>query len=146
MNRTGFEALRDMPDKAISDDIAFVRRRALQPVLEVDGIVIANREAVYLRMNLRFNPETGSKTVNVYVPGQGPICRLDVDGPRHADAGRSHKHALQSERCPNRNLPDDVVSCQDLSGKTMREVFDEFCRIASIRFSGAFHDPEETVA
>lgn len=143
MNRTEFEALRDMLDKLIRQDIRFAKRSALRPALEVDGIQIENAHGVELRMNISFNPESGSKTVNVYVRGTGPICRLDVDGTRHKDAGRNHKHSLQSERCPDRNLPDGVVSCEDLAGKTMQEVFAEFCRMASIRFEGTFHAPEE---
>ena len=81
------------------------------------------------------------QTVNVYVPGIGPICRLDVDGTRHGGAGRSHKHALATERCPDRNLPGNVVSRVDLSGRSIREVFDELCRLGSIHFEGAFHGP-----
>jgi hypothetical protein len=84
------------------------------------------------------------RTVNVYALGTGPICRLDVDGTRHGEAGRSHKHALQTERCPDRNLPDGVVARADLAGRMMREVFDELCRIADISFSGALQDPGES--
>ncbi len=145
MIRTEFESLRDMPNKIIRQDIRFVRRNALRPALEDDGIEIANTHGSDLRMNLCFNPETDSKTVNVYIKGIGAICRLDVDGTKHGDAGRSHKHALQNERCPDRNLPDDVICRDDLSGKSMREVFDEFCTIASISFDGTFYEPEETV-
>ena len=142
MNRTEFEALRDLPNKRIQQEIRFARRGALKPAIEADNIVIENAHGVDLRMNLHFNPETGSKTVNVYVPGTGPICRLDVDGAKHGDAGRSHKHALVTERCPDRNLPDNVTARGDLSGKSMRIVFDEFCRIGTISFDGDFGDPE----
>lgn len=146
MNRTEFEALRDIPGKRIRQDIRFGKRSALRPALEVDGIEIENESGVELLMNLSFNPETGSKTVNVYVRGKGPICRLDVDGVKHGPAGRSHKHALQTERCPDRNLPDGAISRSDLEGKTMKEVFEEFCRLASIQFQGTFQSPEEVTA
>ncbi len=138
MNRTEFEALRDLPGKAIRRDIRCVQSRFLAPVLEADKIVIENSAGIELRMNLSFNPITGKKTVNVYVPGQGPICRLDVDGPKHGDAGRCHKHSLQNERCPERNLPDGALAYPNLSGANMRTVFDEFCRIAGIDFLGTF--------
>ena len=143
MTRTEFEALRDLPEKRILQEIRFAKRAALRPALEADNITIENANGIDLRMNLHFNPETGSKTVNVYVPGTGPICRLDVDGTKHGDAGRSHKHALVTERCPDRNLPDEVKPRGDLSGESMRVVFDEFCRIGTIRFDGEFGNPEE---
>lgn len=142
MNLTEFEALRDLPNKRIDQEVRFVKRAALKPALEADNITIKNAHGIDLRMNLHYNPETGSKTVNVYIPGTGPICRLDVDGTNHGDAGRSHKHALRNERCSDRNLPDDVTSRSDLSGQSMRAVFEEFCRIGSIVFEGEFGDPE----
>lgn len=142
MNRTEFEALRDLTGKRITQDIRFARRAALRPAVEVADILIENESGVDLRMNMHFNPETGSKTVNVYVPGTGPICRLDVDGTRHGDAGRSHKHALQTERCPDRNLPDGVAKRDELSGKSIKEVFDAFCDLAAIEFSGSFDSPD----
>lgn len=58
----------------------------------------------------------------------------------------AHKHALLTERCPDRNLPDGVIARDELAGKTMQEVFAEFCRSASIRFEGSFHAPEEVPA
>lgn len=143
MNRTEFEALRDLPNKRIRQDVRWARRTALRPLLEADGIEIENTQNIELRMNLSFNPENGSKTVNVYVRGVGPICRLDVDGTRHGDAGRSHKHSLREERCPDRNLPADVIPRHELSGQSMRGVFEEFCRLASIEHEGTFQDPEQ---
>jgi hypothetical protein len=143
MNRADFEALRDMPGKIIEQDIRFSRRKALTPVMIADEVVVENAYGTELRLSLHFNTETGSKTINAYIQGAGPICRLDVDGTRHKDKGRSHKHALQSERCPDRNLPDDVTAREDLSGKGMTEIFEEFCRIASIDFRGVFIPPQE---
>lgn len=141
MNRTEFEALRDLPGKAILGDIRCVQSRFLAPVLEADKILIENSAGIELIMNLSFNPQTGKKTVNVYVPGVGPICRLDVDGPNHRDAGRSHKHSLQTDRCPERNLPDGVLAYPSLSGRSIKDVFDELCRISGIAFHGTFASP-----
>lgn len=143
MNRAEFEVLRDIPEKVISGDIRFARRSATAPALIADGIVIDNAQGVVLKLNIAFNPETGSKTFNVHIPGLGPICRLDVDGTAHGDAGRSHKHSLKSERCPDRNLPDGVVPREDLSGRTLSQVFAEFCRIANIIHTGTFTVPPE---
>lgn len=138
VNRTQFEAVRDVPGKVIRADIRFSRRQALT----VEGIVITNDAAVDLRLNITFNPEVGSKTFNVHVPGVGPICRLDVDGPAHRPAGRSHKHSLRTERCPDRNLPDGVVDKPELSGQSVRELFDFFCELAQIRHEGTFEAPD----
>lgn len=93
-------------------------------------------------LSMRYNEIVGSKTINVYVPGIGPICRLDVDGNAHRPAGRSHKHSLQAERCPDRNLP-DALDRSDLAGSSLREVFSEFCRMACISHHGQLETPDE---
>ncbi len=142
MDRTTFEALRDMDGKTISSDIRFARRQALAPALLAEGIRIDNTHGVDLVLSITYNPVVGSKTFNVHVPGLGSICRLDVDGPPHRPAGRSHKHSLQGERCPDGNLPDGVIDRPDLAGKSVRDVFDEFCRIAGITHTGQFETPD----
>lgn len=143
MDRKTFEALRDLPGKTITGDIRFVRRAALTPVLVAEGIRIDNAAGVELMLTVSYNERVGAKTINVHVPGLGPICRLDVDGPAHRPAGRSHKHSLHDERCPERNLPDGVVDRPDLAGSTIRQVFDEFCRIADIVHVGQLDTPDE---
>ena len=42
MDRTTFEALRDMPEEVISGDVRFARRQALAPLLVAEGIRIEN--------------------------------------------------------------------------------------------------------
>ena len=143
VNRTEFEAIRDVSGKAIHGDIKFSRRQATAPAVIADNIVIDNAGGLELRLNITFNPETGSKTFNVHVPGVGPICRLDVDGTVHRPAGRSHKHAVQSDRCPDRNLPDDVADRPELSGRPMRALFEVFCKMAQITHGGTFEAPDE---
>jgi hypothetical protein len=132
--------LRDYPDKVIRGDIRFTRREQLRPAISAENLVIENGAGAELRMQITFNPESDSKGINVWAVGVGPICRLDVDGQVHRDAGRSHKHSLQTERCPASNLP-TAVARADLAGKTLREVFQEFCTIANIRHEGQFVDP-----
>lgn len=146
VNRTEFEAIRDLKDKVIRADIRFMRRNNLAPALIAEGISIENTSGVELRLNITCNPEVGSKTFNVHVPGVGPICRLDVDGPAHHPAGRSHKHSVQSDRCAERNLPDGVIDLPDLSGKTLAELFAVFCQMAEISHEGTFEVPAEEVA
>lgn len=142
MNRNEFELLRDLPGKVIRGDIKFSRKQALAPLLVAEDLVIENAQGVELRLAVHANPATGAKTVNVHVPGIGAICRLDVDGTAHGAAGRSHKHSLQTDRCPDRNLPDGVVARPELAGQPPRAVFGEFCQMAHITHDGTFHDPD----
>lgn len=144
MNRTEFEYLRDLPDKVIGADLRLTQRKETSPAWVADGIVIENVAEVQLRLNITYNPETGSKTFNVHVPGVGPICRLDVDGTSHKDQGRTHKHSLKTERCPARNLP-WAVAMPALAGLPLLEVFRSFCEMANIRHEGSFEDPSEEI-
>ncbi|NOY91025.1 MAG: hypothetical protein GXP55_07405 [Deltaproteobacteria bacterium] len=141
MVRTDFETLRDLPGKVIKGDIKLSRRQATAPALVAEGIVIDNAGGVELKLNITFNPEVGSKTFNVRAVGVGPVCRLDVDGPAHRPAGRSHKHSVQSDRCPDRNLPDGVIDRPDLAGRSLNEVFSVFCEMAQIDHQGTFMAP-----
>jgi hypothetical protein len=141
VDRTVFEALRNLKGKRIDQDISFTQRRPIAPLLTADDLPIVNADGVDLRLSITHNPEVGSTTFNVHIPGTGPICRLDVDGPPHRPCGRSHKHSLQSERCPDRNLPDAVVDRPDLSGRSVSDLFQEFCKMASITHAGNFTPP-----
>lgn len=143
MNRTQFEALRNLPDKIIRGDIRFVQRKATAPEVVAENLIIENAAKTDLRLSIRYNPQVGSKTFNVFMPGTGPICRLDVDGPAHRPAGRSHKHSLQGERCADRNLPDGVIDRADLSGKSLRALFVVFCELGQISHDGQFIAPDE---
>lgn len=141
MDRAAFETVRDIPGKVIRVDIRLAARRQTQPALVAENIVIENDSGVALRLNISYNPEVGSKTFNVTAAGVGPICRLDVDGPAHRPAGRSHKHSLQTDRCPERNLPDNVGDRADLAGKTVTDLFAIFCQTADIAHLGTFFPP-----
>jgi len=142
MERTEFEALRDLPGKEIKQAVRFRRTAPLRPNVVADEIEIVNSAGTELRLTVHYNPERGSKTFNVHVPGVGPICRLDVDGPAHRPAGGSHKHSCQGPADPN--LRDGVVDRPDLSGKTLTELFTTFCQMAKIDFTGSIEElPEE---
>ncbi|MBC7544918.1 MAG: hypothetical protein H7338_19515 [Candidatus Sericytochromatia bacterium] len=143
MNRTEFEALRDLPGKVIRGDIRFTSRRATAPLLVAENLRIDNDRGVDVRLDIHYNPEIGSKTFNVTLSGTGPVCRLDIDGPPHRPAGRCHKHSLQTERCPDRNLRDGVIDRQDLAGGTVRSLFTEFCAMSSIQHEGELDAPDE---
>ena len=141
MDRATFDLVRDIPGKVIKGDIRLAARRQTQPALVAENIQIENSSGVVLRLNITYNPEVGSKTFNVSAAGIGPICRLDVDGPAHRPAGRSHKHSLQTDRCPERNLPDNVDDRADLAGKSVTELFAIFCQMADITHEGTFSPP-----
>ncbi|MGE3850565.1 MAG: hypothetical protein AB7K09_02385 [Planctomycetota bacterium] len=145
MNRTEFEALRDLPNKHVrADDIRFLRSEQHRPFFRAEGIVIENDMDVDARMTLTFNPETDSFTINVHVKeAGGAICRLDVNSTPHRPAGRTHKHSLQTERCPQRNIPDGVVDRPDLQALAPEEAFAEFCSMANITVVGEFRIPAE---
>jgi hypothetical protein len=144
MNRSEFEALRNLSDKVIRGDIVFSAGRKTAPLLIAEDIHIENSHGVDARLTIQYNPEVGSITFNVHVVGVGPICRLDVRGKPHRPAGRSHKHALKTERCPDRNLPDDVLDRPELLEKTTKELFEEFCALGHINHTdGAFRAPDE---
>lgn len=142
MDRTEFEALRDLPTKEIASDIKFARLNAISPWHYAENVRVANSAGVDLRMTIGYNEAVGSIKINVHVPGTGPICRLCVDNRPHPPAGKSHKHALQSSQCPEHNLRDGVVDRPDLGGKSVREVFALFCRIAGIRHQGQLQAPD----
>ncbi len=142
IERNEFESLRDILGKKIQQDIQFSNKRQTSPYLVAEDIFIENSQELDLRMSILYNPIIGSKTINVHVSGLGPICRLDVDGPAHRPFGRSHKHSLQNERCPDRNLPDGVMDRPDLLGKSLKDVFETFCRMAHIQHEGIFFSPD----
>jgi hypothetical protein len=141
MDRTEFEALRDLPGKKITQDLRFRRVAAVRPNVVAEDLVIQNSAGTELRLTVHYNPERGSKTFNVHVPGGSPICRLDVDGPPHRPAGESHKHSCQGPLDPN--LRDGVIDRPDLSGKPLEELFATFCQMAQIEFTGAIELPSE---
>jgi hypothetical protein len=140
VDRKDFEALRGMPGKVIRGDIRLVQRRQTHPAM-IAEVAIENSSHTALKLNISYNPEVGSKTFNVTAIGIGPICRLDVDGPAHRPAGRSHKHSLQTDRCPDRSLPDGVIDRPDLAGKTVVDLFAIFCQMADITHEGTFYLP-----
>lgn len=143
MERPEFEHLRDLPGKSISGAVKFKKSKNTSPAVRAEDIVIENSAGLELMLDVMWNPKRGSKTFNVTAVGAGPICRLDVDGPPHRPAGQSHKHSLKTPACPDENLPLDVKDMPHYSGKSVRDLFDEFCGMANISFTGTFEAPDE---
>ena len=141
MDRAEFEALRDLPDKVIEEDIRFSRKKNLSPLHTAEDIRIKNGLGYDLRLTVKVNPETGSRNFNVHISGLGPICRLDVDDQAHRPAGRSHKHSLMESSCPDSNLP-YVEDRSGESGRPLEVLFRRFCDLANIEHRGQFFPPE----
>ena len=140
MNRDEFERLRDLPDKRIVGDINLQRTKNTAPLLSC-VVPIENSAGVNALVRIELNEQTDSKTLNVWIPDTGPICRLDVDARDHKEIGRSHKHSLKLPDCPHPsiNLSRDIQSRADLAGMTIQEVFTDFCHKARITHEGSFN-------
>lgn len=142
MTRTEYEAFHGEAGKVIPDDIAFAPRKQHGSILMAGPIKIHSKLVPDARLEIHFNRHTLAKIFCICseVAG-GPICRLCVDGLSHHPCGRSHKHRLNAPRCPKDNLKVIVEDRPDLSGKSMRDLFAEFCSITSITHTGSFIPP-----
>ncbi|HEU0177354.1 MAG TPA: hypothetical protein VFV58_24075 [Blastocatellia bacterium] len=138
MNRREFEELRDMPDKEIIVDIAFVRKNAT--TLVFTDIKVKNSLGMELIVDGTFKPDIPAVKYNFTVQGIGPICRLEMNSTMHKDAGRTHKHDLQEESCPRKNLP-FAVARPDIEELTPKQIWEVLCRQANIKHVGKFIDP-----
>lgn len=144
MTRQEFEALRDHPDKTITEDIRFKGVTKTAGTVEFRDIEITSAAHPHLPLVLNgsYTPRLSKVKFNVMIKGLGPICRVDVNGVVHGAAGRTHKHSLVLPTDPlaQNNLP-HADARPDLVGKSPREVFEDFCERASIEFTGHFYDP-----
>jgi hypothetical protein len=142
MNRAEFERLRAIPEKAIHVDIVFKVEKATSPVLSFDKVIVENEMGLDLILSGHYNPLIPSFTYNFVVRGEGPICRVDVNGTIHGKAGRTHKHELMTENCSRRNLP-TAFARSDFANRNPREVWEALCAEAHIFHAGDFNDPED---
>jgi hypothetical protein len=136
MNRNEFEQLRDLPGKYIEGDITLVPRKKDSPLWAAKAHI--GGASIEVRLDIEWNAKNESKTLNVTIPGIGAICRLEIDSKPHYPYGRNHKHALKESDCPTPsiNLSRDIQNRDDLSGKDMQEIFNDFCRKAKIEHRG----------
>lgn len=139
MNRVEFEHLRDLPDKEISQDIIFLPKNST--TMSFTEVPVVNSLGVELVINGSFVPDIPAIKFNFCIQGIGPICRVEVNSSRHGNAGRTHKHSLQKDNCPRKNLP-HADARPDLENKSAREVWETLCQQAKINHSGLFVDPE----
>lgn len=139
MDRKEFEYLRDLPNKTIDSDIVLQKSKESAPIFATT-VYINNSINVETKLRIEWNEQTDSKTLNVWVPGTGPICRLEVDSRPHRPYGRNHKHSLEQPDCSHssENLRRNIVNKEDMAGKTIQAVFTEFCQMANIIHKGSF--------
>jgi len=143
MNHHEFQALRDLPDKQVRDDIRFSASRDNHHSLTFNKMVVHNTDGWTVMLNGTYKPGIGTISFNFVVQeAGGPVCRIDVNGTIHKNAGRTHKHDLTHDDDPRNNLP-HAVARPDLVGKTAQQVWDELCQQAQITHLGTFHPPEQ---
>lgn len=136
MNRTEFEQLRDLPDKTITGDIEVVQKKHAT-IHASKAISVQNNLGIDLQLNVLCHKHIPHFTFNFSVKGVGPICRYDVNGAIHGNAGRTHKHALETDRCPERHLPNARPRNDlDIPGITIEDVWDVVCKEANLLHQG----------
>lgn len=145
IDRAQFEALRDLPCKVIASDIVFQSGRDTRPNLTFDSIAVDNSLGHDVVLNGTYKPGIPSITFNFVLRGVGPICRVDVNGTIHGDAGRTHKHDLTATGDPRLNLP-HAIARPDLEDISVWEVWQMLCQQAKITHTGLFVDPSESNA
>jgi hypothetical protein len=136
MDRASFERLRNLGGKTIQGDIVLRPKKDRAGVYAMENIIINNAIGTDTRLKVEWLEQTDAKCINVHIKGTGPICRLEVDATPHAPCGRSHKHSLQKPTCPENNLNLGMYDRDDLSGKSIQEVFTDFCTSAHITHNG----------
>lgn len=141
MDRHKFQALRDIEAKEISEDIKFEPKRLGDSSMAFSDVQVQNGLDVTVILSGRYNPRIPSLTFNFYVPGIGPICRLDVNGQNHKDVGRYHKHDLRRDSDPRNNLP-SAIQRDDLKGMAIKDIWEMLCEQANIKHTGRFFAPD----
>lgn len=136
MTRVEFEALRNLPNKLIADDIEISLKKNAT-IYQSKAILVANAQNLLLQLNVSYHPHVQHYTFNFSVKGVGPICRYDINGAIHGNAGRTHKHSLQTDRCPDLHLP-GARERKDLDnpGQTIEDVWKVVCNEANLLHHG----------
>ncbi len=140
MTPAEFQQLRDLPGKVVAADIEFKSGKDSRPNQTFEGISVLNALNWEVLLNGTYKPDVPAITFNFSIRGIGPVCRVDVNGTIHGNAGRTHKHDLRREDDPRRNLP-SALARPDLVGLTPRQVWEDLCQRAQIQHTGVFIDP-----
>jgi hypothetical protein len=143
MDRIEFEELRDLSDKTIVSDIEFLPSKSVSTTLTFE-VPVSNSTGYDLILNGSYMPDIPKLKLNFSIKGIGPICRIEVNGPLHRDAGRTHKHELHHESCPRQNLPNAIARPDlDLSRLSPKDIWSLLCEEANIVHVGVFKEPWE---
>jgi len=143
VDRYDFTQLLKAQGKEITADIEFVEDRRLpKEVLVFDNVSVRNYQDHDIVVNGRYDRRTKATVFNFVLRGEGPICRVEVNGLAHSEAGRTHKHELKNEGDPRKHLP-YAAARPDLEGKSPLEIWQDLCKRARIEHSGSFVDPTE---
>jgi hypothetical protein len=140
MTRNEFEQLRDLPNKTVIGDIAFISTSnpaVLRAECRIDNSL--NYDAI---LNATFNQLLPSLIFNFRIQSVGAICRFCINGVEHQDAitkqyVRNHKHSLQTENCPTLNIPYAVERTDfDITSQDIRDIWSKICLEANINHQG----------
>jgi len=124
----------------MNEEIRFSAQPGMGPNLVFEQVKVENTLGYEVHLNGTFKPQIPSVTYNFVLKGVGPICRIDVNGTIHKEAGRTHKHDLRRESDPRNNLP-TAVARPDLEGRSAREIWTILCEQANITHNAEFHNP-----
>jgi hypothetical protein len=139
LTRQEFTSLRDCA-KTITDDI-FFKASEIRDILELNELVVENEFGLELVLTGSYTPAIPTVTFNFSI-GREPICRVEVNGNVHRDAGRTHKHELRNENCSRQNLP-TAFARPELENKSTKEIWKKLCEMANITHTGDFFAPED---
>lgn len=146
MDRTQFTALRDLPGKRIDQDLVYDEDPAHAPLMRLRPVEVFNTGGVKVRLVGSYHPTLDRIGFTFHCKeAGGPICRVDVRGPNHKQAGRTHKHDLHRESDPANDLP-TAVARPDLEALAIVAVWQDLCTRAQILHTGAFVDPRTPIA
>jgi len=131
--------------KKIAKGIAFTTKPNHESYLTSGRLPVVCGLAIDCYLEIQINLDSNAKSFTLVSKGEGPICRLCVDGDPHYPCGRSHKHRLSTPECPKQNLPNDVEDLPHLAGKGIHELFESFCKMTRICHAGSFAPPLDIV-
>ena len=141
MDRQDFLQLLALPGKRIDGDVEFEMVAAKAPALVLRPVDVKNAGGLSIRLCGHYHPTYDAVTFAFDCrEAGGPICRVDVRGTMHKQAGRTHKHDLQVDTDPLNNLP-QAVARLDLVNLTPRMVWQDLCQRANLIHTGQFIDP-----
>lgn len=141
MDRPAFLRLLALPGKRIDQDLVFEEVENKGPNKVLRPVDVFNTGGFKVRLEGHYHPLYQSITFNfVCAEAGGPICRLDVRGQNHKEAGRTHKHDLHREQDPRNNLP-AAHARDDLAEMAPVDIWRDLCTRAHIQHTGRFFDP-----